>query len=131
MNLYPENTLSKFTNKLSSPLELNEDWEVAITEIFYPNKIEDQVINYQFVFTSCTENRDTASSGLVRFSFSNQIKVTDLIEKFNESIKAEIEDMKRDGFFEFVVDPYFRITANNNVVFECGKATVLEETLIY
>ena len=40
MNEFPENSLSKFTNVLCQPLNFNREWEVAITEIFYPIDFE-------------------------------------------------------------------------------------------
>lgn len=36
MEIYEENTLSKFTNKLRVPLIFDDEWEVGIKEIFYP-----------------------------------------------------------------------------------------------
>jgi hypothetical protein len=36
METYPNNTLSKFTNRLPCPLNLNGEWTVGIQEIFYP-----------------------------------------------------------------------------------------------
>ena len=34
MEMFEENSLSKFTNKLMYPLNLRGEWEVAINEIF-------------------------------------------------------------------------------------------------
>ncbi|XP_053214652.1 myosin-11-like [Panonychus citri] len=36
MDLFPENTLTKFTNRLHHPINLIGEWVVAIHEIFYP-----------------------------------------------------------------------------------------------
>jgi len=33
---FPENTLTEFTTKLSSTIELNGEWEVGLAEIMFP-----------------------------------------------------------------------------------------------
>ena len=51
MDLYPENTLSCFTNKLAVPLELDGEYEVALTEIVYPLEIDgSRSVDYHFMF---------------------------------------------------------------------------------
>ena len=36
MDVYPNNSLSKFQNKIDPPLELEGDWELALNEIYFP-----------------------------------------------------------------------------------------------
>ena len=36
MDVYSNNTLSKFQNKIDPPLELDGDWELALNEIYFP-----------------------------------------------------------------------------------------------
>ncbi|HSN24108.1 MAG TPA: hypothetical protein VLS45_08070 [Methylomicrobium sp.] len=39
MNYYKENTAARYTTKLPDNVELNGEWEVALAEITYPNKM--------------------------------------------------------------------------------------------
>jgi hypothetical protein len=41
-SLYPTNTLASFTSRLAKPLELVDDWEVAIMEFTHPPNISGQ-----------------------------------------------------------------------------------------
>jgi hypothetical protein len=38
MEIYPNNTVAKYTTKLPTSIELDGEWEVALTEIMYNNK---------------------------------------------------------------------------------------------
>ena len=38
MKIYPANTVAKYTTKLPTSIELDGEWEVALTEIMYNNK---------------------------------------------------------------------------------------------
>jgi len=38
MKIYPDNTVAKYTTKLPTSIELDGEWEVAMTEIMYNNK---------------------------------------------------------------------------------------------
>ena len=40
MELYPNNTLSSFTNRLSEPLDLKGNWKVALTSISIPSTVK-------------------------------------------------------------------------------------------
>jgi len=40
MKCYEENTAAKYITKLPSTIDLNGDWEVALSEIMYPTKME-------------------------------------------------------------------------------------------
>ena len=40
MKCYEENTAAKYVTKLPSTIDLNGDWEVALSEIMYPTKME-------------------------------------------------------------------------------------------
>ena len=47
--LFPDNTLSSFTNLLSEQLNLESQWEVAISEKFYPSMYQN-VTERKFMF---------------------------------------------------------------------------------
>ena len=38
MKIYPNNTVAKYITKLASNIELDGEWEVALTEIMYTIK---------------------------------------------------------------------------------------------
>ena len=50
-----DNTLSRFTNKLSPVLELDGEWEVALSEIFYPANILANTTKFEFVLMTADE----------------------------------------------------------------------------
>ena len=43
MQYYPQNTVAQYTTKLSSMIELEGDWEVGLTEISVPSRVENVV----------------------------------------------------------------------------------------
>ena len=36
MTIYPDNTVSQFKVNMREPLELNDEWEVGLSELQYP-----------------------------------------------------------------------------------------------
>ncbi|XP_015792002.1 uncharacterized protein LOC107368650 [Tetranychus urticae] len=58
-DIFPENTLSKFQNQIDPALELDGDWEVALTEIYFPIKFaidisEKMQVNFNILYTAFT-----------------------------------------------------------------------------
>jgi len=45
MNYYPNNTVAQFVTKLPQAIELNGDWEVALTEISFPIRLPNVLPN--------------------------------------------------------------------------------------
>ena len=43
MRIYPSNTVAKYITKLASTIELDGEWEVALTEIMYTSKFNSWV----------------------------------------------------------------------------------------
>lgn len=43
MQYYPQNTVAQYTTKLNSLIELQGDWEVGLTEISVPSKVENTI----------------------------------------------------------------------------------------
>lgn len=52
MELYPSNTLSSFTNKLSIQIELEGEWEIGLIELFHSNKIHHKKKSVSYVMYS-------------------------------------------------------------------------------
>lgn len=55
-DIFPENNLSKFSNRLHHPLLLEGDWSVGLQEIFYPSTIiaSDWSVNIDVTYTDKT-----------------------------------------------------------------------------
>ena len=43
-DVFPQNTLQNYTTKLSEPLNLTEDYEVALAQIIFPNNFSQEMI---------------------------------------------------------------------------------------
>jgi len=50
MDVYPNNTMSQFTTKLSEFIEFDVKWEVGLLEASFPGKVEN-VFNDQYHYT--------------------------------------------------------------------------------
>src|SRR5437764_2143538 len=91
MDIFPKNSLSKFTNKLESHIELKGDWEVALKEIFYPTDIVGnersttfQIGDYSKIFATYTINyRDGEAIDLI------VNKVKDKVQHFIKNYKGD------------------------------------------
>uniref|UniRef100_A0A158P508 Uncharacterized protein n=1 Tax=Tetranychus urticae TaxID=32264 RepID=A0A158P508_TETUR len=82
METYPDNTISKFTNRLATPLHLDGEWSVAVQEVFYPlsHKPIKRSINY---FISYRGRRPTVS---IDFDYQENDDVEGMLKKLNKSI---------------------------------------------
>jgi len=43
MDYYPDNTVTQYTTKLNSVIELNGEWEVSLTEISVPSHAHNMI----------------------------------------------------------------------------------------
>lgn len=59
MDVFPKNALSKFENQIDPALELDGDWEVALTEIYFPLQFAGNTMDVKIIFGS----RDMANYG--------------------------------------------------------------------
>jgi len=46
MDYYPQNTVARYTTKLTNTIELEGDWEVRLTEISFPSEVENVIEGY-------------------------------------------------------------------------------------
>jgi len=46
MDYYPQNTVARYTTKLTNTVELEGDWEVGLTEISFPSTVENVIEGY-------------------------------------------------------------------------------------
>ena len=43
MDYYPDNTVARYTTKLTNTVELEGEWEVGLTEISFPSEVENVI----------------------------------------------------------------------------------------
>ncbi len=97
-NYYSDNTLSHFSNFLPEQVNLNGDWEVALTEIYHPNYFEN-VTDGVFYFGAYDEknldaalkNPATKSRLVYKYSIQPGVykNVQQVVAAINEAIKKE------------------------------------------
>ncbi|XP_015786571.1 putative leucine-rich repeat-containing protein DDB_G0290503 [Tetranychus urticae] len=84
MEIFPENTLSKFSNKLSRPIDLVGEWVVGIQEIFYPTDISVTARTTSLQLLSSNSSKTMA----VEFTLKATDDLNTVIKKINNAIKA-------------------------------------------
>ena len=82
--LFPDNTLSSFTNFLQEQLNLDGQWEVAISEISYPSMYQN-VTEGKFMFF---DKQLSKSSEFYYFEPGLYPSITDIVEAMNILIQA-------------------------------------------
>src|SRR5437763_10206485 len=88
MYIYPYNTLRKFTNKLASPLELDGDWDVGLTEIFYPTEHE---IEQRQLYISLIDS--TGIHPGIYFEYKEIDDISKLIDETNMLLRLKKEHL--------------------------------------
>ena len=77
--LFPDNTLSSFTNFLPDQVNLEGQWEVAISEISYPSMYQN-VTDGKFLFYDAIDSKTTTAYYLEPGLYSS---VPDIVEAMN------------------------------------------------
>ena len=90
MDIFPNNTLTKFSNKLASPIELHGEWVVGLQEIFYPMDISatSRTISL-YLFLGGLTSRTSTTLTLDATDDANKI-----IEKINTAIGKAYNNAK-------------------------------------
>ena len=83
LQLFPNNTLSSFTNFLPEQLNLDGQWEVAISEISYPSMYQN-VTERKFMFYDEKLSETTEAYYLEPGLYSS---ITDIVEAMNTLIQ--------------------------------------------
>ena len=81
--LFPDNTLSYFANVLPEQLNLEDQWEVAISEISYPSMYQN-ITEGKFKFFDEKLSKSTSYYNLEPALYTS---VTDIVEAMNKLIK--------------------------------------------
>lgn len=97
MEIFPENTLSAFQNQIDPPLDLDGDWEVALTEIYFPTKFEydfkDKQLEVKFHMEYKTARHYPKLPQDVFFLSKDYKKVNDIVRTVNISLDDTIEEI--------------------------------------
>ena len=83
LQLFPNNTLSSFTNFLPEQVNLDGQWEVAICEIFYPSMYQN-VTERKFLFYDEKFSKSTEAYYLEPGLYSS---ITDIVEAMSTIIQ--------------------------------------------
>ena len=110
MDVYPRNTLAAFTNVMSSPIELDEPYEVALNEIIYPLDFSQSInIEYQYV---CVQLKPKLKMDFVgprlEFKYSGNMKINDIITAFarvNDDNISQINFMADKEKVDLILKP--------------------------
>ena len=88
--LFPNNTLSSFTNFLPEQVNLEGQWEVAISEISYPSMYQN-ITEENFKFFDEKLSKSTTSFNLEPGLYSS---ITDIVEAMNRLTQRETTTTK-------------------------------------
>lgn len=84
MEIFPENTLSKFVNKLPQTIHLDGDWVVGVHEIFYPITYDRPKLTVKFCLIYGIKERQIKMAGKkLSITFYEDTEVSSIFEKFN------------------------------------------------
>ena len=86
MDFFPENTLTKFTNRLHHPINLEGEWVVAIHEIFYP--VDVIIVNKDITLTLNTPHGQKR----IKLTFGDYDGLEEVIETINQKLKEIYEE---------------------------------------
>ena len=81
--LFPDNTLSFYTNFLPEQLNLERQWEVALSEISYPSKYQN-ITEGKFKFFDEKLSKTTTTCNLEPGLY---LSITDIVEDMNKLIQ--------------------------------------------
>ena len=81
--LFPDNTLSSFTNFLPEQLNLEGQWEVAISEISYPSMYQN-ITEGKFKFF---DKKLSISTSTYNLKLGLYTSITDIVEAMNRLIQ--------------------------------------------
>ena len=90
-DLFPDNTLSSFTNFLPEQVNLEGQWEVAISEISYPSMYQNITEGY-FKFFYEKLSKSTSTYNLEPELYTS---ITDIVEAMNTLIQERNNEQSR------------------------------------
>ena len=97
IDTYPQNTPSKFTNRLARPIILDPkiEYEIGLVSILYPNEYY-AILRHQFgnTISFITKQKGIERENVFRYTIKNNIlagKFKDIIHAINEEIKLRLK----------------------------------------
>ena len=92
MDIFPENTLSKFKNRLSQPLRLSGNWVVGVQEIFYPITFTPTKKTVNFCLSYAAYDQSTRLAGTFGMVEYSDDEPADLIfDKINKDFERLLD----------------------------------------
>lgn len=116
MQYFPQNTQSSYRTKLVSPLMLNGEWEVGLSEIFIPRNwfnIGDHNSSYTVYLKTSKSDVTTSMQYQISFAFDATKSLKDFFNTLGEKIKASLGDKQS---VSFILD-----AKNNNVTIDIAR----------
>lgn len=92
-SVYPNNTVSNFTNLLQSTIELSSNWEVALVRFTYRNSIESV-----FGYINLKDDKETLKIPIHVNEAETFVQTIENLQKDIDDVKSEFHKVK--GFFE-------------------------------
>ena len=89
---YPNNTLSSFTNFLPEQINLDGEWEVAITELSYPSLYQNITDGKFFYLDEATP--DTKPSDYYTLDPGLYPSISDIVNEMNKKFR-NVKNMKK------------------------------------
>jgi len=100
MDVYPSNTLSSFTNTMATPIEFDEQYEVALNEIIYPLDFSRTIeVDYNIYSIKKTPKLIKQVEGSdFKFEYEASWKIKHIISAFTKELEENIMKIDfRDG----------------------------------
>lgn len=132
-DIYSNNTQSNYTTQLKTPLELDDNYEVALTEFFCSSRIIVTVCKLEFI-----DPYNRKEKYNLNIEVSNRHKTTkELIEELNMKIKLLIRP-KINGHFDDLIKnqriPQFDFDDNTSelvLIYQSPDTLIIEGTMAY
>ena len=144
MDIYPDNTLSKFQNRMDPPLELDGDWEVALNEIYFPltfkpvleTPIQFKLLSkrqwlHQTIIKLEQNWTDDLTESMIVIDFGDSIE--EIIEKVNQEM-LQLFNIAKDRLSQKLnttgehIPPTFTLM-DNQVTFRAGEIYLKEDEI--
>lgn len=102
MDTYPDNTLSKFINKLPQTIHLEGEWVVGVHEIFYPITYDKPKVKIDFSLLYRAYDGNNFSGAINEIIVGEDDLIRDIFDKLNQKFQElvnndEVEKVPKTG----------------------------------
>ena len=145
-DVYPDNTISKFVNRIDPPLELNGDWEAALTELYFPLRFAEPklsikyrlrvrtgvlIINQEFPFIVRKVWEDVPFLSESEIEINKSQSLHTIIQDLNDSMKKDSEICQKEFGPDSGEHPYFGQDKSGKVFFHHGWFSNRHKSKVY